>query len=90
MREHMWTRERERRRRRRRRRKRKKHRKKSIRFLHSVSTMWCSNKGREARGKRVRGSPQAGKRERFTCTFYLDICQTRQLQSDRERKKERQ
>lgn len=41
-------------------------------------------------GNRGGGSPQAGEteRERFTCTFYLDVCQTRQ--SDRERERERQ
>lgn len=61
-----------------------------IRSLHSVSSMWRSNMGREAGGNRDGSSPQAGERERFTCTFYLDVCQTRQLQSDREREKERQ
>lgn len=61
-----------------------------ISALHSVSSMWRSNMGREAGGNRDGSSPQAGERERFTCTFYLDVCQTRQLQSDREREKERQ
>lgn len=61
-----------------------------IRSLHNVSSMRRSNMGREAGGNRDGSSPQAGERERFTCTFYLDVCQTRQLQSDREREKERQ
>lgn len=61
-----------------------------IRSLHNALNMWRSNMGREAGGNRDGSSPQAGERERFTCTLYLDVCQTRQLQSDHERKKERQ
>lgn len=60
-----------------------------IRALHIVQSMWCSNMGREAGGNRDGSSPQAGKRERFTCTFYLDVCQTRQYTvTVRERKRD--
>lgn len=61
-----------------------------IKFLRNVLRVLRSIIGPEARGNWDRSSPQAGKRERFTCTFYLDVCQTRQLQSDHEREKERQ
>lgn len=70
--------------------KKKKKSKRALDPLTVVLSMWRSNMGREAGGNRDGSSPQAGKRERFTCTFYLDVCQTRQLQSDREREKERQ
>lgn len=61
-----------------------------IRSLHDGSSMWRSNMGREAGGETGVEAVhrQARQTERFTCTFYLDVCQTRQ--SDRERERERQ
>lgn len=74
-----------------RRRRRKKNRLKVVLIPSTMSracgvVTWDEKQG----GNRDESSPQAGERERFTCTFYLDVCQTRQLQSDHEREKERQ